>query len=99
MEKHDEAIAAATDDPRLIPGIHNYCHRWCERCPFTDRCAVFRDTRKYQSDHPDSGPLEQIEDSLQNTLALLAEWCEREGIDFEKIQEEAESDEVTVAQD
>ena len=26
---------------RNIPFIHNYCDRWCERCNFTDRCAVF----------------------------------------------------------
>jgi len=24
-----------------IPGIYNYCDRWCERCEFTSRCANF----------------------------------------------------------
>lgn len=24
-----------------IPLISNYCDRWCERCPFTSRCAAF----------------------------------------------------------
>lgn len=24
-----------------IPFIHNWCDRWCERCSFTQRCAVF----------------------------------------------------------
>ena len=24
-----------------IPSIYNYCDRWCERCPFTSRCANF----------------------------------------------------------
>lgn len=24
-----------------IPGIHNYCDRWCERCSFTSRCSNF----------------------------------------------------------
>jgi hypothetical protein len=24
-----------------IEGVFNYCDRWCERCPFTTRCAVF----------------------------------------------------------
>lgn len=23
-----------------IAGVHNYCDSWCERCPFTTRCAV-----------------------------------------------------------
>ena len=26
--------------PRLIPGVHNYCDRWCERCRFRTRCVV-----------------------------------------------------------
>lgn len=26
-----------------IAGIHNYCDRWCERCTFTSRCAIFDD--------------------------------------------------------
>ncbi|PPK88164.1 hypothetical protein CLV84_1129 [Neolewinella xylanilytica] len=24
-----------------LSGIANYCFRWCERCPFTDRCGVY----------------------------------------------------------
>ena len=24
-----------------LSGISNYCFRWCERCPFTARCAIF----------------------------------------------------------
>jgi hypothetical protein len=28
-------------EPDLISGIHNYCDRWCERCAFTTRCAVY----------------------------------------------------------
>jgi len=31
-----------TDSEGYIPGIHNYCDRWCERCDFTDKCRVFK---------------------------------------------------------
>lgn len=24
----------------IIPGIHNYCDRWCERCLFVNKCSV-----------------------------------------------------------
>ncbi len=27
--------------PEYIPGIYNYCDRWCERCTMTSRCLVF----------------------------------------------------------
>jgi len=30
-----------TDEEGFVPGIHNYCDRWCERCDFTDKCRVF----------------------------------------------------------
>ncbi len=29
----------------FIPGIYNYCNRWCERCLYTDRCRVFADEK------------------------------------------------------
>ena len=29
------------DDQGFIPSIHNYCDRWCERCPFTSRCRAY----------------------------------------------------------
>jgi hypothetical protein len=34
-------MAAELDDQGFIPSIHNYCDRWCERCPFTSRCRVY----------------------------------------------------------
>jgi len=94
MDQELQAFVDECNDSRLIRGIHNYCHRWCERCSFTDRCSVFRETSKYECDHPGSDPLEQVKDSLEKTMALLAAWCERERIDFEKIREADGSDTV-----
>ena len=91
MDQELQAIVDECKDPRLIRGIHNYCHRWCERCSFTDRCSVFRETSKYEREHPGSDPLDHVKDSLEKTMALLAAWCEREGIDFEKIRDGDES--------
>ena len=25
----------------FVPGIYNYCDRWCERCIYTDKCRLF----------------------------------------------------------
>jgi hypothetical protein len=33
---------------RFIPGVYNYCDRWCERCRFQMRCRVFRDVQRYE---------------------------------------------------
>jgi len=43
---HSSAIDDSELPPeRMIPGIYNYCDRWCERCAFSRRCRVFRDVR------------------------------------------------------
>ena len=34
------------NDPRFIPGIYNYCNRWCERCRFADRCSLNAEKRR-----------------------------------------------------
>ena len=35
-----------------LSGIANYCFRWCERCPFTDRCGVFELGRQMGAEDP-----------------------------------------------
>ncbi len=30
------------DNPNLVPGIYNYCDRWCERCTHGARCLTFQ---------------------------------------------------------
>ena len=30
----------ARDNQGFISGVHNYCDRWCERCPFASRCRA-----------------------------------------------------------
>ena len=37
----------------MIDGIYNYCDRWCERCPFTSRCANFALEEQYFPDPQD----------------------------------------------
>lgn len=36
-----ERIEELANDPRFIPGIYDYCDRWCERCAFTSRCMTY----------------------------------------------------------
>ncbi len=39
-------------NPRFIPGIYNYCDRWCERCEFSHRCAQFAMRSQDRPDDP-----------------------------------------------
>lgn len=36
-----EQVQQHTAVPSYIPGISEYCDRWCERCPFTAHCRQF----------------------------------------------------------
>jgi len=79
----------------FIPGIYNYCDRWCERCPFTKRC------RHYMSfpdeEVPDLGS-EKFWDSLiecfDNAMAIVQEHVEKQGIDWEEFKTEVLMEEV-----
>ncbi len=58
-DDHDEdTLFIQTLNPRHILGVHNYCDRWCERCPFADRCLV------NASRDPDEPPQEDDGDPL-----------------------------------
>ena len=98
MNPDTEAMLESAQDPRMIRGVYNYCHRWCEHCPFTGRCMVFRENQRFEAEHPDASPFAQIHASFQQTIELLKAWCEREGIDFSQIERETKSDEAVADQ-
>jgi hypothetical protein len=54
----------------FIPGVYNYCDRWCERCPFTGRCRVFADEAEHEFER-DHGPL--TEPMAEHTEKHLAD--------------------------
>ena len=82
---------SALDNPNLIPGIYNYCDRWCERCSMTARCSVYQTTPQLD---PDDFANEEdffkevfkgVSDSFQLTMELLQESAEERGIDLDAI--------------
>ena len=96
----DEAIereVADASDPRLIPGIYNYCDSRCEQCAFTDRCLTLRQMRDEEMRHPDEDVLQSIGRNFARTFELLKDWCEREGIDVEQVRAEARCESAAAA--
>ncbi len=77
----------AADNPNLIPGIYNYCDRWCEKCSFTSRCmlASVQDPNQLLDEE---SVFESVKNSFAIALQLLNEWAEKEGIDLDEISEE-----------
>jgi hypothetical protein len=80
-----DRLIARAENPRLIPGIYNYCDGRCPRCPFTDRCLTYLDdqeTRPTDGSARDRSLTERVGASLRRTLDTLAEIGRRKGIDL-----------------
>jgi len=91
MDKED--LKKLAQNPKHIPGIYNYCDRWCERCSFTSRCLNYA-MREEDMDDPDSSDIEskafwkKIEESLTLAMEMLQEMAEEQGINLNDIDVE-----------
>ncbi len=83
-----ERIKELAQDPRFIPGVYNYCDRWCERCPLTSRCMNFALSEEHFSD-PESRDLDneafwaKVSEVFQTTLEMVREDARELGIDLD----------------
>lgn len=71
-------------EEHFIAGVHNYCDRWCERCPFTARCRVFSNEQKLSDeakDPADPAFWQNIKKSFEDVLEMLNKMMENMGID------------------
>lgn len=77
----------------LIPGIHNYCDRWCERCPFTRKCGNYVLTEGLESNQEDVDLNNEkfwkdLSMIFEATFDMIREHAEELGIDLDNIDEE-----------
>ena len=98
MNPELEAYVARAQDPQLVPGIYNYCDHRCERCPFTTRCLSFREEHALVRAEGECDLADHVEANVDDAAALIHSWCERDGIDMEKVQDETNSEAVKSAQ-
>ena len=93
---HKKLIERA-QDPKYIPGIYNYCDRWCERCQFTSRCLNYsleeeQNHKLEDIDRANERFWESIKDSFKLAFNLIEDLAQEQGIDlatmeFEKNEE------------
>ena len=81
-------------NPRLIPGIYNYCDSRCPRCTFSDRCLTFLDRQELEAAGAGDGTslAESVGASMRLAIEMIAEASRRKGIDLTAI-DESEDDE------
>ncbi len=71
---------------KLITGVHNYCDNWCERCPFTHRCAVGLaqfELTDAQNDSNNEAFWRNLSNNFTKTLKLLQKEAGRKGLDLQ----------------
>lgn len=64
-----DRLTARAQNPRLIPGIYNYCDGRCPRCRFTDRCLVYLDDREQKELSANNS----VDRSREDRLAVRAQ--------------------------
>ena len=81
------SLTTLANDPNLIPGIYNYCDRWCERCPLTSRCLVYA-TEQEDDVLPESQDIhnadfwQKLNSIMDETRQKITEWASQTGIDL-----------------
>ncbi|WP_373523082.1 hypothetical protein [Aquiflexum sp.] len=87
-------------DPHHIPGIYNWCDRWCEHCKMTSKCYLYaqeqEDKAIMESDLDHDEKMEKIKEKLTETMEMLSEAAEEFEMDEEDMEEldEEEQDEM-----
>lgn len=84
-----ESLKKLACDPRFIPGIYNYCDRWCERCAMTSRCLNYamgeEDADPAARDITNRAFWDKLGESFRLTLEMVREQAEEMGIDLNDI--------------
>ncbi len=81
---------------KYIPGIFNYCDRWCERCTMADKCSLYAIEKEELSEpldemDPDNKELwDHLGNMMTIAMELIRDFAEEQGIDLESISAEEE---------
>ena len=76
------------DNPNFISSIHNYCDRWCERCPLTARCVVYATEQADSDRDPDDRDInnaafwQKLASIFEETREMISAWAEQDGVDL-----------------
>jgi hypothetical protein len=84
-----KALKDLARDPRFISGIYNYCDRWCERCPFSNRCLNYAMEKAEDAADPAARDIENekfwqnLHQQFQDTIEMIRADAKERGIDLD----------------
>lgn len=82
---------------KKIPGIHNYCDRWCERCEFASRCAVYENEGNIPEEEKNlqnRAFWERLSTNFSKARTMLEQAAENSGIDLNSLAKEMDDYEI-----
>ena len=93
-ERYKRTLLDLAKNEDLVPGIYNYCDRWCERCTKTQKCLTYlheqemkEGVKKENPDEENTNFWEQIRLAWEVTMELIEEDAERLGFDLEDVSD------------
>ena len=94
-----ERLKKLAGDERFIPGIYNYCDRWCERCPQTLRCLNFALSEEDFSDSEtrdirNEAFWKKLSEILMEAGEMLKEGARKWGVDLETLDLAADTESI-----
>jgi hypothetical protein len=81
----DQILQRQMSKQKFIPGIYNYCDRWCERCTFASRCQNYDSTSKFSPEQLDINNKvfwDTISENFAKAIALIHKAAQEHGIDL-----------------
>lgn len=82
-------LRSLASNPRFIAGIYNYCDRWCERCPLSDRCLNYAIEKAEDNadlatrDLQNQKFWDKLHDVFAQTIEMIRADARKLGIDLE----------------
>ena len=86
------------EEKDYIPGIYNYCDRWCEKCGFTANCLLFTQESKIQTHeilhNGDTSGIEEVFrkdiQKMKDTIEAEDESDENDFLDYDEEEDDEE---------
>ena len=96
MKKED--IDRLADSHDCIPGVYNYCDRWCERCPLTARCLNYLMVDEHFGPDAEKHDLtseifwQKLSEMFTLTMDMVRETAVEMGVDLDSLTEGPETE-------
>jgi hypothetical protein len=101
-QKFRQTLDNLVDSGQFIPGIYNYCDRWCERCTLSHKCLTYAHEQeiKEECNDPETNDIdnekfwEQIRLSFEVTLDMIYEDAGKLGINLDELPDVEDQEHV-----